>query len=584
MRSQSRRWVSALGGLQGFALWLLYEAWPLERRAAALFVALCSFVVVHGLVLHFARTGQHVRRLGALAAATGAVFAAISLWVGWQLPEPGAQFAGDQTRLISWGITAAIALYALGPFLQIHQETGRLRFPYVDLYRHSWNNFFVLIFGAAYALALWLVLLLWQALFQLVGIATFQKIFMDAAFAYPVTGAAVGYGLAAGRESEATIATLRSLTQSLFRTLLPVVSAVTLGFAASLPFTGLDLLYETGSAASILSGWLAAFILLVNAVYLDGSALPPYRPALRRLVELGTLVLPALAVIAFRAVQLRVGQYGVTPDRIFASIGVVVLGLYAGGYALAVIRRGEPWLPRIRQVNFAMAIVLIAIAFVLHTPLGDPLAWSARSQVERLRSGKVSAAEFDFGALRFHLGHRGEAALRELEAEPPPDEAALVRERIRLARTAGDYWNWKRGLEEPFDVDRSFAWRPLGSPWPPGLRESLERLAMSDYRLRECKEREGRNCWTFSADLDGDGQAEALVSSDKHGYVQLIALARGDGDEWRVVGILRSNKGNYSFWELSALLEDLESGRFERVLRVYPDLEIGGEVYRLYLD
>ena len=115
--------MAALAGTQGFALWLLHERWPQERVAVALFTALCFFIGAHGLVLHFARTGQHARRLNALAAGTGAVFAAIALWVAWQLPGPDAAFAGDENRIVSWCIAAAIALYALGPFIQIYQAT-----------------------------------------------------------------------------------------------------------------------------------------------------------------------------------------------------------------------------------------------------------------------------------------------------------------------------------------------------------------------------------------------------------------------------------------------------------------------------
>ena len=394
-----------------------------------------------------------------------------------------------------------------------------------------------------------------------------------------MTGAAVGYGLAAGRESEATIATLRGLTQSLFRTLLPVVAAVTVGFAASLPFTGLESLFATRSAASILIGWLAVFVLLVNAVYLDGAAPPPYRRALRYLVEVGILALPVLAAIACWAIQLRIEQHGITPDRVFAGAAALVLGLYALGYAAAVVWRGCPWLPRIREVNLAMAIALVCIAFALHTPIADPLAWSARDQLARLRSAAVSAAEFDFGYLRFELGRRGDAALRALEADPPAADAELVRKRIAAARAARSYWEWENDGATPFDVDRDFARRPEGTPWPPELRERLAELAASHYRLRECKP--GQGCWIFPADLDRDGSAEeVVVISRMGGHVEFVALGREAGDSWRVIGTLRSNK-IHSFQEVSALLEAIGESRIELLPRGYADLRIEGETYRL---
>ena len=585
MRSGGRRWMAVLGGTQGFALWLLYDRWPEDRVAVALFTALCFFVVAHGLVIHFARTGQHAQRLNALAAVTGAVFAAIALWVAWQLPGPNAGYEGDEDRVFSWCVAAAVALYALGPFVQIYQASGAARFPYPDLYRHSWNNFFVLLFGGLYAGALWVVLALWQELFGLIGIEIFEKVFSNAAFVYPATAAAVGYGLAAGRESEATIATLRGLTQSLFRALLPVVAAVTVGFAASLPFTGLEPLFATRSAAAILIGWLAAFVLLVNAVYLDGAAPPPYGRALRYLVEIGILVLPVLAAIAGWAIHLRVGQYGITPDRVFAGAFTLVLGLYALGYAAAVVSRGAPWLPRIREVNLAMAIVLVCVAFALHTPIADPLAWSARDQLARLRSAAVRAAAVDFGYLRFELGHYGDAVLKELEQNPPADDAELVRSRIAVARAAQNYWTWQNDeVHTRVDVEHSFVRRPEGAPWPPGLRESLVRLMPSNYWLNECGKGDGDGCTVFSADLDRDGRAEEIVVYS-HGswHVQLVALGEREG-EWRAVGTLQSPEPCCGGRARDALLEAVDTGRVELVPRAYSDIRIDGVLYRFQLE
>ncbi len=75
-----------------------------------------------------------------------------------------------------------------------------------DLFLHWWNHFFVALIKALFAGALWIVLLLWAALFDVIGIEVFGDIFSELLFVYVVTGAAVGFEIALGRESEWIVA------------------------------------------------------------------------------------------------------------------------------------------------------------------------------------------------------------------------------------------------------------------------------------------------------------------------------------------------------------------------------------------
>jgi hypothetical protein len=420
--------------------------------------------------------------------------------------------------------------------------------------------------GALFAGTLWAVLLLWKELFDLIGISAFEQLFTRTWFAYPVTGGGLAYGLAAGRESERVLAALRGITQSLFRALLPLVAAVTLAFLLSLPFTGLEPLFATQRAAAILLAWVAAFALLLNAVYLDGTAAPPYPRALRRLAECGVLALPILAAIAGYAVHLRTAQYGLTPDRFVAWVATGLLGAYALGYAGAVLRRGAPWLPLLARVNVTLAWVVVAVAFALHTPLLDPLRWSVESQIARLARGAVAPEAFDFPFLRFELGARGYRALQGLAQEPSGAEPARERELARLALELTERWEWeeqrKRGFA-PFEVVR------LGS-WPPGLAEALAR-ERSTLGLRGCGP-EWR-CVSFPLDLDGDGRAEELVFNEV--YPTAIMLWRSGGPaRWERAGRLWGPEQSV---ETEALLRAIEAGRVEPRRPPFRDLWVEGQ-------
>lgn len=571
--------MTALGALQGLALWALYDHWPEEApRLRAVFVGVIFFIVVSGLVIHLARSARHQARLGATAGALGLAFGAIALWVSWQLPGSDAPYQGDEARVASWICAAAIALYVLGPFVQIHQESGRLRFPYPALYRHSWNNFFIVCLGGVFAGALWLVLLLWMTLFNLIEIGFFEDVFTEPLFAYPTTGAALAYGLAVGKESESIIATLRGLTQSLFRVLLPLVALVTLGFLASLPFTGLDPLFAQRSAASIVIAWIATYVLFLNAVYLDGSSIPPYAAPLRRTAEAGTLLLPLLAGIGLYAVYLRAAQYGLTPERIFAFVLAGVLELYALGYAAAVALRGEPWLPRVRTVNVGMAWVVIGIALALHTPLLDPISWSLRDQLHRLRSGRASADDFDFGYLRFQLGRRGDAALRSLQASLPEGVAEAARPRIELALHVASYQDWLEEGGPSFRRD-GVELIPAGAPWPAGLEDAVRAAAQRRRNLRECGGR--ATCLLLEVELRSGGRKDALLAVHLAPSFELLVFEQRHGSRWEWAGQLQPGPGYPSSKESQAWLDALRQGRFETVLPEDRDLLLGGRRFRL---
>ena len=80
------------------------------------------------------------------------------------LPASDAAFQGDGQRAFGWSLGAFAFLYVVTPFSQIFQRTGRARFPYPDLFEHSWNNFFVGLVAAAFTGAVWAVLGVWGPL------------------------------------------------------------------------------------------------------------------------------------------------------------------------------------------------------------------------------------------------------------------------------------------------------------------------------------------------------------------------------------------------------------------------------------
>jgi hypothetical protein len=130
--------MAVVGALQGQALWVLTDNWPSEPEKAAWFFAMAAFVTTSSVVAHMARCRPKSRRLVLLSWATGALFAALAWRIASLQPPTGAAFAGDDVLITSGFFVGIVVLYVLGPFLQLYDATGTLRFPYVGDARLNW--------------------------------------------------------------------------------------------------------------------------------------------------------------------------------------------------------------------------------------------------------------------------------------------------------------------------------------------------------------------------------------------------------------------------------------------------------------
>jgi uncharacterized protein DUF4153 len=569
MSSRGRLVFAAIGLAQGAVFFVAHEHWPATSGGRALAMACVFFAAVAGLTAQLCWTGRDGRRLAALALGLATPFALVAAWVWAQVPVEGAAFYGDDSRIWTWAPAAFVCLYVLMPFAQIYQRDGRLAFPYRDLFFHAWTNVFIGALGQVYLTVFTALIHLWGGLFDLIGIDVFSKIFSADWFLYSSCPTVFGYGLFTGRENARFPEAGRSAVLAVFRFLMPLLAVIELIFLAALPFTGLAALWSTGHASALLLGLSSFVVLFVNAVYEDGETAAPCPPALRRLTEAALAALPLILAIAAYSLWLRVAQHGLSPERIYALVFCALSGAFALGYASALFRRG-PWLGGIRRVNVALSLTVVAIGFALHTPLADPLRWSARSQVARLLAGQVAVADFDFASLRFHLGHAGDDALARLAAADHPEREAIATG-IHDAREATHY-ELKPALDHRI---RDEDVRVLGSlaTVPDGFTAFL--AGANDPGLRgQCYS--AAPCTLFAVDLDADGSDEHCLVTAPSGDISwnpTRCYARTSSG-WRAIGTLSGGAGSVDVGELRAHGAGPMEPRFR-------DVRVGDHTYRL---
>ncbi|WP_040611911.1 DUF4153 domain-containing protein [Teichococcus cervicalis] len=485
--------LALLGLVQGLVLWWLArqarpEQWPFPLNSPALFAWI---TLVVGLLPPLAMLGFGHWRGRVLAAwmVGAAALLAVMAWFetalfGTELPSRLLPQAGLALLALHWLLGAGLA--RRGP------EGGRLWPSYPALYHEHGQLALRVGRAVVFVVVFWLVLIAGAQLFVLIGLDGLWRLLRRDTFTWPLTGLILGAALAALPAGEPP-------RMSQLGWLTPLLAALVALFLLALPVTGLQPLWDTGFAAAGLLGAALLMAALVNAVHEDGQVSPP--ALLRASARLGALVLPALSGLGLLALGLRLQQHGLTPDRVLGLIAALYAALVSLGYVWAALR---PCMAPIGTVNTAALALGALLLVLLATPLLSPERISLRNQLARLESGAVSPQEFDLGLLRRRLGRPGQALL---ETPRFADIAALQRQ-----QQAG---------EEPPAVPALW---PEGASMPEGLEQAAGRAMRRSCRAGQCRVR--------LLDLDGDGQAEALI-----GDVSPELWGRREGG-WSLLGRL----------------------------------------------
>jgi hypothetical protein len=423
----------------------------------------------------------------------------------------------------------------------------------------AWKAGVQLALSIGFTGAFWLLLFLGAALFNVIGLDFLQHLIGQDWFFIPVTTLMFAVAVHLTDVRDGLIRGVRSVVLMLLSWLLLLMTVLAAGFLTALPFTGLTALWNTGSATALVLSAAAALIILINTAYQDGRAdnLPPV--ILRWVVRIAAVLLTPLVLLAFWGLALRIGQHGLTPDRIIAFACAVIGAGYAGGYGFAALqpfwRKGADWMRPLEQTNVWTAVLEVAVILALFSPIADPARLSVADQVARLERGAVKPDQFDYRFLRFESGQAGETALDRLKLSSNPAIAERAKSVAAMKNRGGDH---DEGLP-----DRVPVFEVIGRPLP---ADFAGQVRASDMRY-DCAERQ--DCVATVRDLDGDGQVEVLVAN----AYSVHLWARNAGGIW-----LR--QGNYTpFRCVGGSRVDprdrLRSGQVRAEAPRWPDLVFG---------
>ncbi|RQO37203.1 DUF4153 domain-containing protein [Herminiimonas sp. KBW02] len=569
------------GLLQGVILYALYYSlkekfWP--STSGYLFSPLTMIFVFVPILFISALGHLNTRRMWIWMAIATLICVLLSVYDIWRMA------ALDGNNLLTDGSlrptpSAMLVVFITGGFYIAHalvlaaanDERRIARYP--TYFETAWKLIIQIKFSVLFVAVLWLILWLGATLFMLVKLSFLQTLLEQSWFFIPVTTFAFSTALHITDVRPGIVRGIRGLLLVLMSWLLPITTLIVAGFLLTLPFTGLELLWATRHATSVLLGTSATLVLLINAAFQGGEVGKEVARVLRFSARLACVLLLPMALIAIYSLTLRVQQYGWSVDRVIAASCLLVATCYACGYLWAALERGV-WLTRIAAINVLTAFLTLAILLALFTPVADPVRISVANQMARLESGQVGADKFDFTYLRFEGARYGDRALRALKEKTEGPDAALISKRAAVALERKSRWS-----EPDVKMDATLraanitVW-PSGQSLPEAFLKQDMRNVERNYMLPDCLKLEHSKCDAYLLDIDGDGKTEILMRNERN-YGQAVLFAQQTDGTWKPAGTMTGG------FKCKGVNEDLAAGRAHGVAPLFPDLEVAGERFHI---
>ena len=540
----------SIGLLQGLAAWGLVENgdWLTEHPVVAYPLWLLVLVWPSLFMLSFMR--QYSLRALAWVSGFCALLALLALYTGWQA-SPYGEFETDFV-VTTFALSMLVAIFVA--LIHLQPAVWRTQRDYDTFFTLSWRNFLTVGLSGALTLGVRLVLFLWESLFGAIGVEFFRDLFAKEWFMLPVLGASFSFGLHSFRAATSVIDSISSLLARLIWLLLPLLALLCISFLVTLPFTGLQPLWDTDRGTFILMAANLSGLFFLNAVYQTGSSLP-YPLLAHRALTLAVVLFPILSALSFYGLALRIFQYGWTVSRCWALLIIFLMALFSLGYAYIIIRRREGWPSTLPWINKHMSWVVLASLLLTASPLLDFRSISVWSQFSQLESGEVALEDLDVRYLSRGLARPGHLRIHSLvESLEASDPEAAQRLRIRLGQEKGSL-GWTADQQarivmrpEPFEVSADLA-------------HAIDR---GDRGVPDL---------LFRLDLGGGEDLEyvsvKLHPSSNRAYFNCFGAS---GEEWESCGRARLSAESYQ-----ELLKELSEQEFEAVVpeQPYKDLRVG---------
>jgi hypothetical protein len=574
--------------IQGWALYGLYWAidarhWPAPHLTWIVSLYAVAFLVpttVQLMVEYAARSSLWT---------ITALLAALLFYFGW---HSGAVADIDVQNFANVWDTFPLAFVLLVwwlhtlPFIQSRVATGLWKPDYQRLFTFAWRNVITLAEASLFTGLFWLLLFLWQSLFEMLGMDFFRTLFEKPVFDYPVTAIAFGCALHLIGSIDALVATVLEQILNVLKWLATVAGALLILFTLAL-LTKLPGLFSSGRrvmGAEWLLWLVAVMVLFLNAAYRDGTVERPYPRWIAQGLRFAVPLTTVIAATALYALIVRTIHFGLTVERVWGFIVAAAALLYSVGYSIAAFRGGA-WLSMASRVNVIAAIALITIVGAALTPILSPHRLAAISQYDLIVDGHYAGVgqnrplyfplSSPFNYLANACGTYGRKELERLRNLQTGPNAAEIRDFAAQAlkpvspiviAPQPDLQARARAIVAKLPI------YPAGRTLDPDLSQ---RLATDWQRFKPwvSAENVAQTTTGVFVDLEGNGIDDFVLFSANGGPVY-----QNRAGHWQYAGMLYP-QGMPAPWPLA--LKALSGGDFSAVVQPWKDLAVGAHLYRV---
>jgi uncharacterized protein DUF4153 len=561
----------AVGLTQGGALWFLQRAlegksWP--ATDGLLFAPMLVVTFLVPIVVLLGLGNLRSRTLAIWTVVATVLCIGLAVYDIFRDPTGGTSVARIVPSPKLWLALGAV-LFITHSLIESADADRKLIASYARHFDVSWKLAVQLVLAAGFVGVFWAVLWLGAELFQLIKIEFLAELIKRPWFSIPVTTLAFACAIHLTDVRAGLVRGTRTLSLTLLSWLLPVLTLLIVAFLLALPFTGLEPLWSTRRATSILLTAAAALVFLINDAYQDAGPERPLAAVVRYAGTIAAFALVPLVALAAYGLSLRVAQYGWTPDRIIVLACITVAACYGLGYALAAVLPG-PWLRSIERANVVAALVILAVLLALTTPIADPARLSVADQVARLEAGKTPVDQFDFSFLRFDSGRYGEQALERLKRKSDGPDATRISLKANEALDWRDRAQNRQAVRQSATPSSRITNITVLSSGPRTLPDSFVQqnwdTMTRTYVLPSCLIAD-RKCDAILGDLDGDGAPEILLFTTPVGPAAAFKQA-ADG-KWSYLGSVPNG-------HCAGVRNALRAGKFEMVAASLKELDVAG--------
>jgi hypothetical protein len=577
MERPERIWIIAWAALMGFALLLLHNWVVTLDNPAAFFGLIWPLYVIAvslPLTLQMLSAYRTQKALWLMTVGFCLVMAGAVSYSGQQVWVADLSGSFYDNRFFQQFFIVTTCWFILMPFAEHRLLRQTWWSDYTLLFSATWRNTVKLSSAAVFIGLFWGLLLLWAQLFKVLKVNYFYELFTGRGFIYPMTGIAYGIGLSLYSAKEDALAGIYRASLNVLGWLLPLVTFIILLFLLSLLFLGLEPLWKTGFATSLMLALLGLMVFLFNAAWQDAEGIVKFPGWLKNLISVGLVFTPLYIVLCAYSLSLRISQYGWSVDRLWASLAVLEFSIYTVGYAVASVRRKNTWMHDAKIVNIAGALLAVTLLFLTCTPLLDPARIAVNSQIDRLLDGKVEVNEFDFDYLRFEAGKYGNDQLKDLLNLSDHPQAERIHAKVEsvLQKKYRSFGQQSSKLETTREnLLEELELYPRGTVLDDAFVDFLlEQLNGQKMFLNRVSSK--HSFQILAIDLNDDEQVELILFTAYQGMVFGI-----EDKKWKQIGLLNGPSINKLTGDW--LSPTLKQQDFETLANKWRDIRIGNERY-----